>query len=207
MKNRTILSDQWVDRNYIMDHYPLSNRSYNLKVDLLDSELYSGYTFIGRYKKRFIDKSILDTIFLSDRIPNYNQPHQIRKWVQRHHWKYFGNITPLDSDLRSNLELIKKLFKILKTKHRDLILFFSIEKNPNSNNLYHTHFLIKTSYILNLKEIITLIKQDLLLSEFLFPKEIKTNSRIQIDEYDYDLFERRGLNYVLKFDHKIGLLK
>jgi hypothetical protein len=164
MKNSTILSDQWVDRNYIMNHYPLSNRSYNLKVDLLDSELYSGYTFIGRYNKRFIDKSILDTLFLSDRIPNYNQPHQIRKWVQRHNWKYFGNITPLDSDLRSNQEIIKKLFKILKTKYRDLILFFSIEKNPNSNNLYHTHFLIKTSYILNLKKIITLIKQDLLLS-------------------------------------------
>jgi hypothetical protein len=206
MKFSRIISDEWVDRNYVLEHYPVTHGSYNTKVKLLDTESYSGYTN-GINKKRIIHKSILDTIFLSDRIPNYNKPHQIRKWVKRHSWKYFGNITPLDSDLRSNQELIKKLFKILKTKNKDLILFFSIEKNPNSNNLFHTHFLIKTSKIINYKEIITLIKQDVLLAEFLFPKEIKTNSRIEIDEYDYNLYNKRGLNYVLKFDNKIGLLK
>ncbi len=207
MSTSTILNTQWVDRSYIINEYPLSYKSYNNRVKLLDTEPYSGFTFIGKYGKRFIHKSILDTIFLSDRIPNRDQPHQVLKWVKKHHWNYFGNITPLDSDLDTNQELTHRIFKLLKQEHQDLILFYSMEQNPCSNNLYHTHFLLKTGECINTKEIISQIKQDTLLKEFLIPREIKTNSRIQIDPYDHDLFYKRGLHYVLKYDIKIGLMR
>ena len=82
-----------------------------------------------------------------------------------------------------------------------------MEQNPNSNNLYHTHFLIKTEDHIKIKEIISQIKHDTFLKEFINPNEIKTNNRIQIEDYDHELFTNRGSNYVLKYNIKIGLLK
>ena len=207
MNSMKILNNEWVDRSYILNEYPLSHKTYNNRVKLLDNEIYSGCTFIGKYGKRFINKSILDTIFLSHRIPNRNQPNQIRKWVKLHNWNYFGNIIPLCSDIDTNQELINRIFKLIKQEYQDLILFYSVEQNPNSNNLYHTHFLIKTEDHIKIKEIISQIKHDTLLKEFINPNEIKTNSRIQIEEYNHELFTNRGLNYVLNYNIKIGLLK
>ena len=208
MKTSKILSKDWVNRSYVLDEYPIGDSSYDNRVKTLDTESYSGYTqFIGKFKERYIHKSILDTIFLPKRLPNRNQPHQVRKWVRKHKWNYFGNITPLESDISTNIELTNKIFRKLKSRHADLILFYSMEQNPCSNNLYHTHFLIKTEDHIKIKEIISQIKQDTLLKEFLFPREIKTNSRIQIDPYDHDLFYKRGLHYVLKYDIKIGLMR
>lgn len=208
MKTSKILSKDWVNRSYVLDEYPIGDSSYDNRVKTLDTESYSGYTqFVGKFKERYIHKSILDTIFLPKRLPNRNQPHQVRKWVRKHKWDYFGNITPLESDIPTNVELTRRIFRKLKSRHADLILFYSVEKNPYSQKLYHAHFLLKSEEFINTKEISSQIKQDKLLTEFLYPREIKTNSRFQFEPYDYDLFHQRGLNYVLKFDNKIGLMK
>ena len=204
---RQSIDNEWVNKHYIMNEYPISQKTYCNKLNLLDSEPYSGYTFHGENKERFIHMSILDTIFLSDRIPNYNQPHQIRKWVKKHSWDYFGNITPMESDIRTNEELTRRLFRKLKSTYKNLILFYSIEQNPNYNKHYHTHFLIKGRRDVVKDEIVSQIKQDKLLNEFLYPNEIKTNHRFELEPYDFDLYQERGVNYVLKFDNKIGLLK
>ena len=207
MKTSKILNYEWVDRSYVLEEYPISPTSYDTRVKSLDTESYSGYTQFGKFEKRYIHKSILDTIFLPKRLPNRNQPHQVRKWVRKHQWDYFGNITPLESDISTNIELTNRIFRKLKSRHADLILFYSVEQNPYSQKLYHTHFLLKSEENINTKEISSQIKQDSLLTEFLYPREIKTNSRFQLESYDYDLFHQRGLNYVLKFDHGIGLMK
>ena len=207
MKTSKILNNEWVDRSYVLEEYPISPTSYDTRVKSLDTESYSGYTQFGKFEKRYIHKSILDTIFLPKRLPNRNQPHQVRKWVRKHQWDYFGNITPLESDISTNIELTNRIFRKLKSRHADLILFYSVEQNPYSQKLYHTHFLLKSEENINTKEISSQIKQDSLLTEFLYPREIKTNSRFQLESYDYDLFHQRGLNYVLKFDHGIGLMK
>jgi len=201
------INNEWVNKHYILNEYPISQKTYCNKLNLLDTEPYSGFTFHGENKERFIHKSILDTMFLSNRIPNYNKPHQVRKWVRKHEWDYFGNITPLESDIPTNVELTKRIFRKLKYRHADLILFYSVEQNPYSQKLYHTHFLLKSEESIDTNEISSQIKQDSLLREFLYPREIKTNSRFQIESYDYDLFHQRGLNYVLKYNHKIGLMK
>ena len=201
------INNEWVNKHYIMNEYPISQKTYCNKLSLLDTEPYSGFTFHGENKERFIHKSILDTMFLSNRIPNYNKPHQVRKWVRKHKWDYFGNITPLESDIPTNVELTRRIFRKLKSRHADLILFYSVEKNPYSQKLYHTHFLLKSEESIDTNEISSQIKQDSLLREFLYPREIKTNSRFQIESYDYELFHQRGLNYVLKYNHKIGLMK
>ena len=207
MNTIKILNDDWVDRKYVLENYPLGSKTYNNKVTQLDKEEYKEYSMIGKFGKRFIHKSILDNIFLSDRIPNRDQPHQVRKWVKKHKWDYFGNITPLDSDIDTNEKLIKKLFNLLKYRYPYLILFYSIEKNPHSNTLCHTHYLLKTKEHINTKEIISLIKQDTLLNEFLYPSvDIKTNSRIQLEPYD-DSFYDGGIKYVLKNNISIGLLR
>ena len=205
MKQST--NNEWVNKHYIMNEYPISQKTYCNKLNLLDTEPYSRFTFHGENKERFIHKSILDTIFLSDRIPNYNQPHQVRKWVKKHSWDYFGNFTPTESDISTNEELTRRLFRKLKSRHADLILFYSIELNSNYNKFYHTHFLIKCRQDILQDEIVSQIKQDTLLKEFLYPQEIKTNHRFEIEHYDFDFYQERGVNYVLKFDNKIGLLK
>lgn len=205
MKQST--NNEWVNKHYIMNEYPISQKTYCNKLNLLGTEPYSGYTFHGENKERFIHKSILDTIFLSDRIPNYNQPHQLHKWVRKHNWDYFGNITPVESDIRTNEELTKRIFNKLKSTFKNLILFYSIEQNSNYNKFYHTHFLIKYGQRITQDEIVSQIKQDTLLKEFLYPHEIKTNHRFEIEPYDFNLYQQRGVNYVLKFDNRIGLLK
>lgn len=205
MKQST--NNEWVNKHYIMNEYPISQKTYCNKLNILDNEPYSGYTFHGENKERFIHKSILDTIFLSDRIPNYNQPQQVRKWVRKHKWDYFGNFTPMESDISTNEELAKRIFRKLKSRHADLIFFYSIEQNSNYNKFYHTHFLIKCGQGITQDEIVSQIKQDTLLKEFLYPHEIKTNHRFEIEPYDFNLYQQRGVNYVLKFDNRIGLLK
>ena len=206
-RNSKILSDQWVDRKFVMENYPISHRTYNKKVEQLDSELYSGYTFIGKYNKRFIDKSILDTIFLSDRIPNYNNPNNIRKWVIKKKWNYIGNFTPDLCDVESNVSLVFEFFKILRKKYNGIVLFYSIEKDNNQKNHFHTHFLVRTNNIINTERITELIKEKELLNLLLFPKEIKTNSRLRLDTYDSGTFDNKGINYTLKYNIKTGLLK
>lgn len=206
-RSSKILSDQWVDRKFVMENYPISHRTYNKKVEQLDSELYSGYTFIGKYNKRFIDKSILDTIFLSDRIPNYNNPNNIRKWVIKKKWNYIGNFTPDSCDIESNVSLVFEFFKILRKKYNSIVLFYSIEKDNNQKNHFHTHFLVRTNNIINTERITELIKEKELLNLLLFPKEIKTNSRLRLDTYDSGTFDNKGINYTLKYNIKTGLLK
>jgi hypothetical protein len=206
-RNSKILSDHWVDRKYVMKNFPISHRTYNKKVEKLDTESYIGYTFIGKHNKRFIDKSILDTIFLSDRIPNYNQPHNIRKWVIRKTWDFIGNFTPDLCDIDSNVSLVNELYKILRKNYTDLVLFYSVVKDKWAKNNYHTHFLIRTTESLDLKKIVHQIKENELLNLFLFPKESKINNRLRVDKYDMDTFQTKGLNYTLKFEIKTGLLK
>jgi hypothetical protein len=203
---KKMLLDEWVDRKYIMETYLVSHRTYNTKVKLLDTGPYTEYTKEIK-NKRYIHKSILDEIFLSDRIPNYNQPEHIRKWVQKQKWDYIGNITPDVYDIKSNVFIIESLFKIIKSICKDAVLFYTIGQSEYSNKHYYTHFLIKSKNNIDVKYITTKINKDEILKMYLKPKEIKTNKRLMLDPYDEKLLGNRGVNFILKYNINLGLIK
>jgi hypothetical protein len=197
---------EYRDRQFILDRFPISNKSYNNRVTKLDLPEYSEFTKIVKFGKRLIHESVLKKLFLPERLPNQNQPHQVKKWVQLNNWDYIGNFTPTDTDIRTNVELVLEFRKLLKKINKNLTLFYSIERGTNIKETYHTHFLIKSSVYLNRSEIWSNIKENDLLIEFL-KKEHKTNSKFWFEPYDYKTFDDRGIEYTIKYDIKCGLLK
>jgi hypothetical protein len=197
---------EYRDRTYILTKYPISNRTYNNRVKKLETPELSGYTKTIKFGKRVIHESILDEVFLPHRVPNYDKPHQIKKWVHFQMWDYIGNITPPDSDVNTNLELVNELMKILKEFDKTLVLFYSVEHSLTIKDTYHTHFLIKSSTTLTRGEIWSKIKGNDLLHEFL-KNDYKTNSKFWFDSYNYKAFDTLGIDYTLKYDIKCGICK
>ena len=202
------LTNEWKDKSYVLDYFPVGKTTYDNKLNVLKNSNNKNLT--KRINgKMFIHDSIIKDTFLLDRVPSYNQPHQIRKWVDLKDWDIIGNITPLTSDIPTNVELINRFHKLLKKNYRshDHILFYSVEMDPNQDH-YHTHFLIdfKGEYICS-KELESLILSDLLLKEFIGYNTHKYNNRLRIEEYDKEAYDKKGVRYSYKEENKIGLLK
>ncbi len=197
---------EYRDRRYILERFPISEKSYNNRVSKLNLPEYSGFTMIVKFGKRLIHESVLRKLFLPERIPNQNQPHQIKKWVYLNTWDFIGNFTPPNTDINTNVELVKEFRKIIKTIDKSSTLFYSIEKPLSLNETYHTHFLIKSTKPLSRSEIWPKIQENDLLNEFL-KNEYKTNSKFWFETYDHKAFGDRGIEYSIKYDIKCGILK
>ena len=52
------------------------------------------------------------------------------------------------------------------------------------------------------EEYLSNIYKDVIMDHFRNPR-----NSVEIEEYDHELFSNRGLNYVLKYDIKIGVYK
>jgi hypothetical protein len=206
--NKTYKGDnlkEFRDMKFIINRYPLSSKIIYGKAKKLILPEYEGLWRILKFGKIVIHESILDRLFLSFRLPNKNQPNHIRKWVRLHTWDYLGNLTPINADIHTNVELINEFSNVLK-KMGDFIIFYSVESSPQNDNSFHTHFLIQSKDDFNRKDIWDQIKENPLLYEFL-KDEVKVNPKFWFDSYDDKYFNDRGVKYTLKYEIKCGLTK
>jgi hypothetical protein len=135
----------------------------------------------------------LDELFRRRRRLSSNELEQTIKWIRNHHWNFIGNIVPVSStieDLKNKMRFLFEELKSLQMEKNQIILFYTIEKNPN-DNFYHSHFLIDCA-----KDMLVLgdIEDKLAI---ICETNTKNESRIHLEEYDLK-FGKDGAIYSSK---------
>lgn len=146
---------------------------------------------------RIREDVLQEGVFDRKRKPKITEP--ITKWVHivdKTKWSYFITITPGNSSVKGNMNLLDHVFQSLQNKYKiEPIIFFGVvEETPQTNNeRHHIHFLLK----LNNTNCIELEKW--------LEKDYKEGTIVKPYEYpfhmNYTLLEKTG-NYKEHYTYK-----
>ena len=205
MKDNTMLN--YLNREQIISKYPISNTTYDKMVKLIDNDPDDKKLTFKSVRKRYIHKSITDKYFLLNRVPNYNQPDQLEKWLNLIDWDYFCCITPPSNTFDDNVRLIKEINKVIKKtiNIENSIMFYSLELFDDSE-FSHIHFLMKFSQNIPVEIIKKTIRNNPLVKENVINRNRRKNP-IDIQKYKKNEFNDTGINYTKKTNIKRGVLK
>ena len=205
MKDNTMLN--YLNREQIISKYPISNTTYDKMVKLIDNDPDDKQLTFKSVRKRYIHKSITDKYFLLNRIPNYNQPDQLEKWLNLIDWDYFCCITPPSNTFDDNVRLIKEINKVIKKtlNVENSIMFYSLELFDDSE-FSHIHFLMKFSQNIPVEIIKKTIRNNPLVKENVINHNRRKNP-IDIQTYKKNEFKDTGVNYTMKTKIKRGVIK
>jgi hypothetical protein len=184
---------EWYNKKEILELYPLSLATYKKRIKNIDSSKTKFITSKTGSPTRLIHHSILDELFRRRRRLSSNELEQTIKWVRNHHWNFIGNIVPVSStieDLKNKMRFLFEDLKSIQMEKNQIILFYTIEMNPNDNS-YHAHFLIDCA-----KDMLVLgdIRDKLAI---ICEPNTKNESRIHLEEYDMN-FGKDGAIYSSK---------
>ena len=205
-----IPTGKYLNRDEIINIYPISNTTYDRIVKLIDNDPADKLLTFKSVRKRYIHESITDKYFLLNRAPNYNQPDQLEKWVNLMDWKYFCCISPTSNDIDENIQFIKNINKVLKKTFglENSILFYSIGLYKETE-----YFDIKLLFDFGKEIPIELITKTISQTP-LIKKVVKKglgknrfSKPILTQKYDWDRFGSKGINYTLKMSLRSGVLK
>ena len=174
--------NEWNTKNEILKLYPISLATYKKRIKNIDSKKTKFITSKSGSPTRLIHHSVLDELFRKRRRLSSKEFDLTIKWVRNHYWNFIGNIVPVSSsieDLKNKMRFLFEELKTLQMEKNQLILFYTIEKNPN-DKYYHTHFLIDCA-----KDILVLADIEDKLTIICEPNTIN-ESRIHLEEYDID---------------------
>lgn len=205
MKDNTMLN--YVNREQIISKYPISNTTLDKIVKLIDNDPSDKLLTFKSVRKRYIHNSITDKYFLLNRVPNYNQPDQLEKWINLIDWEYFCCITPPSNTFDDNVRLIKKINKVIKKSLNleNSILFYSLEFFDDSE-FSHIHFIMKLNKDIPVEIIKKTIRNIPLVKENVINRNRRKNP-IDIQKYKKNEFNDTGINYTKKTKIKWGVLK
>lgn len=184
---------EWKTKKEILKIYPISSSTYKKRIKNIDSSKTKFITSKTGSPTRLIHHSILDELFRKRRRLSSKEYKQTIKWVRNHHWNFIGNIVPVSStieDLKNKMRFLFEELKSLQMEKNQIILFYTIEMNPN-DNCYHTHFLIDCA-----KDMLVLGDIEDKLAIICEPNT-KNESRIHLEEYDLK-FGKDGAIYSSK---------
>ena len=171
---------EWNTKKEILETYPISLATYKKRIKNIDSSKTKFTTSKTGSPTRLIHHSILDELFRKRRRLSSKEFKQTIKWVRNHHWNFIGNIVPVSStieDLKNKMRFLFDELKSLQMEKNQIILFYTIEMNPN-DNCYHAHFLIDCA-----KDMLVLGDIEDKLAIICEPNT-KNESRIHLEEYD-----------------------
>jgi hypothetical protein len=184
---------EWNTKKDILETYPISLATYKKRIKNIDSSKTKFTSSKTGSPTRLIHHSILDELFRKRRRLSSKEFEQTIKWVRNHHWNFIGNIVPESStieDLKNKMRFLFEELKSLQMEKNQLILFYTIEINPN-DNCYHAHFLIDCA-----KDMLVLRDIEDKLAIICEPNT-KNESRIHLEEYDMK-FGKDGAIYSSK---------
>ncbi len=184
---------EWYKKIEILELYPISLSTYKKRIKNIDSSKIKTIESISGSPTRLIHHSILDELFRKRRRLSLKEFEQTIKWVRNHHWNFIGNIVPVSStieDLKNKMRFLFEELKSLQMEKNQIILFYTIEMNPN-DNFYHAHFLIDCA-----KDMLVLGDIEDKLAIICEPNT-KNESRIHLEEYDMK-FGKDGAIYSSK---------
>ena len=184
---------EWYNKKEILELYPISLATYKKRIKNIDSFKTKFTTSKTGSPTRLIHHSILDELFRKRRRLSSKEFEQTIKWVRNHHWNFIGNIVPVSStidDLKNKMRFLFDELKSLQMEKNQIILFYTIEMNPN-DNCYHAHFLIDCA-----KDMLVLGDIEDKLAIICEPNT-KNESRIHLEEYDLK-FGKDGAIYSSK---------
>ncbi len=184
---------EWNTKKEILELYPISLATYKKRIKNIDSSITKFKTSKTGSPTRLIHHSILDELFRKRRRLSAKEFEQTIKWVRNHHWNFIGNIVPISStieDLKNKMRFLFEELKSLQMEKNQIILFYTVEMNPN-DNCYHAHFLIDCA-----KDMLVLGDIEDKLAIICEPNT-KSESRIHLEEYDLK-FGKDGAIYSSK---------
>lgn len=184
---------EWNTKKEILEIYPISLATYKKRIKNIDPSKTKFTTSKTGSPTRLIHHSILDELFRKRRRLSSKEFKQTIKWVRNHHWNFIGNIVPVSStieDLKNKMRFLFEELKSLQMEKNQIILFYTIEMNPN-DNCYHAHFLIDCA-----KDMLVLGDIEDKLAIICEPNT-KNESRIHLEEYDMK-FGKDGAIYSSK---------
>jgi hypothetical protein len=205
MKDIVMLN--YLNRKDILNKYPICNTTYNKILKKLDNHPHDNLLSFISDNKRYIHESICDKYFFLDRLPNLNQPTQVKKWLDLVRWDYFCCITPTSNLMGRNEQLIKQINKVIKREFKidKSVLYYSLEPYKDSE-YFHIHFVLHLNVSIPVEEITKIIRKNLLVGEDVIKRNRYSNP-IDIQKYEKDKFGLKGLNYVAKLNLMTGILK
>ncbi len=184
---------EWKTKKEILKIYPISSSTYKKRIKNIDSSKTKFITSKTGSPTRLIHHSTLDELFRKRRRLSSKEFELTIKWVNNHHWNFIGNIVPVSStidDLKNKMRFLFDELKSLQMEKNQIILFYTIEMNPN-DNCYHAHFLIDCA-----KDMLVLGDIEDKLAIICQPNT-KNESRIHLEEYDLK-FGKDGAIYSSK---------
>jgi hypothetical protein len=204
---KDIIMLNYLNRSEILKKYPISNTTYNKIVKKIDIHPHDNQLSLVMNKKRYIHESICDKYFFLDRLPNTNQPTQVKKWLELVSWDYFCCITPTSNHLLRNEQLIKQINKAIKKEFNieKSVLYYSFEPYKDSE-YFHIHFVLQLNVSIPIENITKVIRKNVMVAEDVIKRNRYSNP-IDIQKYDRDKFGLKGLNYISKLNLMTGILK
>ena len=186
-------TNEWYNKKEILNLYPISITTYKKRIKDIDPTKTKFISSKSGSPTRLIHHSILDELFRKRRRLSSKEFEQTIKWVRNHHWNFIGNIVPVSTtieDLKNKMRFLFEELKSLQMEKNQIILFYTIEMNPN-DNCYHAHFLIDCA-----KDMLVLgdIKDKLAI---ICEPNSKSESRIHLEQYDMK-YDKDGAIYSSK---------
>ena len=181
---------KWYSKKDVLNVLSISERTYFRKLKEIGNDVRIKIVKSKRGKdSKLIYFKDLNEVFCLKRNPTKTKKELLTlKDISTPVWSYIGNIVPEKSYTKDLEYKMKYIHKLLKNHDSDSMLYYSVEPNTK-DSYFHSHFLIKSNIVRNdLYEILTLVCEE----------NTKRMKRIYIDEYDYNLYNNRGLSYSSK---------
>lgn len=182
----------WYNKLDVLSIFPINERTYFRKLKIINNSIriQIGSNNQGKKSKLIYFEDLL-SLFEIERIPSdLSDKIFRRKYIGTSKWDYIGNIIPNSCEIITLKFKMNYIFKLLKEKDKNCIIFYSIENNTK-DSFYHSHFLIKTK--LQKKEIYELIG-------ICVEENTSKETRIFLQRYDYPKHHFRGSFYSFKIE-------
>jgi hypothetical protein len=135
----------WEKKDVLCD-FPISERTFFSRIKEFKS-VYPYYLMNNKRRFWLIHESIVKDVFKVDKRPRKTELKRWKKWINHVQWDLIGNIRPIETNVKGNVEIMNYLFQIMKEKFNDtrrVEMIYCIENNGQGEN-QHSHFLVKTN--------------------------------------------------------------
>lgn len=185
----------WYNKEDVLKIFPISERTYFRKLKRISEGIRTQtISNVKGRKTNLIHRDDLLKVFEVLRKPsNLLSSVTMKKYIGTKKWDLIGNVVPKKSTIQDLINKMEYFFEITNEKDPGFNLFYSIEKNTR-DDFYHSHILIETT--LTKREIIKKL-------EIICDKNTRTETRIFIENYNYELYNFKGSFYSFKTDERL----
>jgi hypothetical protein len=180
----------WYNKLDVLNIFPINERTYFRRLKKINKLTNTMFQINNQGKKSTLIyfQDLLHFFEINRRPSDLTNKLFRHKYIGTSKWDYIGNIIPGHCEISTLKYKLRFIYKLLKEKDKNCVLFYSIENNTR-DQFFHSHFLIKT----------TLQKSDIYnVLTFCSEENNSKETRIHLEKYNYEKHHFSGSFYSFK---------